>query len=359
MADTESGQEKTETATERKRQRAREDGNVPKSMEINTALIMIAGVTAFYFFSDDFYGQIGEAIRYYHGQCHDLIISPEGIHIFSLEVGLRILSIIWPFFLILFVVGVAINLAQVGFLITGKPLIPDLKKINPISGLGRLFSIRGRAELIKSLFKMFILAPVMIYTVYSHLPEMMPLVWQDTLDVFIHLGLAALDVAIKALIIMLVLALIDYVYQRWQYEQDLKMTKEELKQEMKDVQGDPHIRSRIRSIQQEMARKRMLQEVPESEVVVTNPTEYAIALKYDPNEAPAPQVVAKGKNLIAQKIKDIASEHNIPIVEDRSLAQMLYKLVEVGNLVPPELYQAVAEVLAYVYRLNNKVSQKV
>ncbi len=359
MADSESGQEKTETATARKRERAKDDGNIPKSMEINTALMLIAGVTTFYFFADDFYRGIMEAIRYYIGHSHSEEITITGIHTFMLNFGLRVLSIIWPFFLIFVLVALVINIAQVGFMFISRPLIPDFNRINPITGLGRLFSMRGRVELLKSVFKMFILAPVMIWTVYSHLPEMMPLVNQGTADILVHLGWAALDVAVKALLIMLVLSIIDYAYQRWQYEQDLKMTKEEVKQEMKDVQGDPQIRSRIRSIQMEMARKRMLEEVPESEVVVTNPTEYAIAIRYDAEKAPAPQVVAKGKNLIAQKIKEIAMEHNIPIVENRPLAQSLYKLVDIGNLIPPELYQAVAEVLAYVYKLTNKIEEKV
>ncbi|MEW6235674.1 MAG: flagellar biosynthesis protein FlhB [Candidatus Omnitrophota bacterium] len=359
MAESETGQEKTEPATGRKREKAREQGNIPKSQEINTALMLIAGVFSFYIFSGEFYGNVEEAIKYYVGNCHRIEVTATSCHALMLEIGLRLLIIVWPFFLTFMIVGIAINLSQVGFNLVGKPLVPDLKKLNPLTGLGRLFSIRGRIELVKSMFKMFILAPVMVWTVYKHLPEMMPLVWQDPQDIMTQLGLASLDVAIKALLIMFILSLFDYIYQRWQYEQDLKMTKEEVKQEMKDIQGDPQIRSRIRSIQLEMARRRMLEEVPKAEVVVTNPTEYAVALKYESGESPAPQVVAKGKNLLAQKIKEIALEHRIPIVENRPLAQSLYKLVDIGNYIPPELYQAVAEVLAYVYRLTKKIAQKV
>ncbi|MBD3265645.1 flagellar biosynthesis protein FlhB, partial [bacterium] len=194
---------------------------------------------------------------------------------------------------------------------------------------------------------------------YQSMPSNMLLVFLDIKDIYIHMGVKTLDLAIKALIIMLILAIIDYAYQRWQTEQDMKMSKEEVKQEMKDVQGDPKIKQRIRSIQQEMSRKRMMEAVPEAEVVVTNPTEFAVALKYDAESEPAPIVVAKGKNFLAQKIKMIAMENDIPIVENKPLAQSLYKLVQVGGVIPPELYQAVAEVLAYVYKLTEKTPREV
>ncbi|RJP35531.1 MAG: flagellar biosynthesis protein FlhB [Candidatus Omnitrophota bacterium] len=357
MAETESGQEKTEPATGRKRSRAREEGNVSKSQELNTAILLIAGVIAFYFYAEHFYGSVMEAIVYYLDHVGEIDISEEGVHAFLLEFGLRILTILAPFYIIFVVVAIVINLAQVGFMFTLKKLTPDLKKLNPIKGLAKFVSIRSQVELLKSIAKMFIIAPVMISSVYYSIPGMMGLVTEELKDFLIHLGYRALDVAVKALIIMLILAIIDYIYQRWQFERDLKMTKQEVKQESKDVQGDPQIKARIRSIQFEMARKRMMEEVPEAEVVVTNPTEYAIALKYESEDMPAPQVVAKGKHLLARRIKEIAVEHDIPIVENRVLAQSLYKLVEVGGYIPPEMYQAVAEVLAYVYRLNNRVSQ--
>ncbi len=357
MAENEDGQEKTEPATERKRQRAREEGNVPKSNELNTALMLLAGVISFYFFAEHFYGNIAEAIVYYLDHCGSRDISEESIHSFLMEFGLRVIQILLPFYIIFVIVAILINIAQVGLMFTGKQMAPDLKKLNPISGLAKFVSIRSQVELVKSIGKIFIIAPVMILTVYYSLPGMMVLVTEEVKDILIHIGFEALDIAIRALIIMLILAILDYVYQRWQFERDLKMTQQEVKQERKDVQGDPQIKGRIRSLQMEMARQRMMEEVPEAEVVVTNPTEYAIALKYESGDMPAPQVVAKGKHLLAQKIKEIAKENNIPVVENRALAQSLYKLVQVGDFIPPELYQAVAEVLAYVYRMSDRAAK--
>jgi flagellar biosynthetic protein FlhB len=359
MAENESGQEKTEEATPRRRERAREEGQVPKSMEINTTFILISGVVAFYFFADTFYGNIAESIRFYFERASDLAVVEESIHTIMLGVGRRVLEILYPFFLILIVVALIINFMQVGFLLSPKALQPKMSKINPIKGLQNLVSMRGGVQLLKSIAKMFLIAPVMIWTIYTILPENMILVHEDVKDILIHIGLKALDVAIKALLIMLILAIIDFVYQRWQNNEDMKMSKEEVRQEMKDVQGDPKIKQRIRSIQQEMSRKRMMEQVPEAEVVVTNPTEYAIALRYDPETEPAPIVIAKGKNILAQRIKELALEHDVPIVENKPLAQSLYKIVEVGGVIPPDLYQAVAEVLAYVYKLSNKTPQDV
>lgn len=359
MAETETGQERTEAATSRKRARIREEGSVPKSQELNTVVLMTAGVVAFYNFIDRFIGELMMAMKVYFERIADPKLTIQDVGILSLDVGYRTLHILAPFFILFVIVAIAVNVFQVGFMFTWQALQPKFNKLNPIPGIQKMFSVRSRVELLKAMMKMFIIAPVMIYSVYESLPGMMGLIEEELWDILIHIGWSAYTIAIRALIILLILALIDYVYQRWQYEQDIKMTKQEVKQEAKDIQGDPHIRSRIRSIQMEMARRRMMEQVPEAEVVVTNPTEYAIALKYKPDEMPAPQIVAKGKNLIAKRIKELAVEYNIPIVENRVLAQSLYKLADVGGLVPPDLYQAVAEVLAYVYRLNKKVSQEV
>ncbi len=358
MAESETGQEKTEPATARKRQKAREDGNVPKSQEINTVVLLIAGVAAFYFFCDNFYGQIMSAIEFYLENCATRMVNDQEVHPIFIELYLRVIKILWPFFLTFVIVALIANFSQVGFLISGKSIQPKFEKINPAKGIKRIFSARGAMELTKSIGKIFLIAPVMMFSVYGSIDDFKGLITVGVGDSMIFMGYEALEMAIKAILIMLVLAIIDYTYQRWQHEKDLRMTKEEVKQEMKDVQGDPQVKSRIRSIQREMARQRMMKEVPEAEVVVTNPTEYAIALKYDPDEQPAPIVVAKGRHLLAQRIKEIAIEHDVPIVENRPLAQSLYKLAEVGGLVPPELYQAVAEVLAYVYKLNNKAYQR-
>jgi len=355
MAENEAGQEKTEVATPRRRQQAREEGNVPKSMEMNTALILATGVVAFYFYAEHFYASVADAILYYMSRLGEAPLTDQDIGPLSWEVGWRVINILGPFFILFVVVSIVINIAQVGFLFVLTAVQPKFNKLNPYTGLQRVLGTRGRVELLKSVGKMLIIGPIMFITVQQSLPSMMTLMSMGLKDSMIHIGYEALDVAVIALLFMLILAIIDLVYQRWQHEQDMKMTKEEVKQENKDIQGDPQVKSRIRSTQQDMARQRMMEEVPESEVVVTNPTEYAIALKYDPDHGPAPIVVAKGRNVLARKIKEIARENNVPIVENRPLAQSLYKLVEIGGLVPPELYQAVAEVLAYVYKLSRKM----
>lgn len=354
MAESESGQEKTEAATSRKREQAREEGQVPKSQDANTAMMLVAGVVAFYIYGPSLYLNIGDDIREYFERAADLNITSVSIYSVLVEVSLRVLYLLAPFFIILILVALAVNYMQVGFLIAGKALQPKFSRINPIEGIKRLFSLRSVVELLKSMGKMFIIVPVMIYTVWGLLDEMPDMMNLEVFEILIYISLNALDVAIRALIILIILALIDYSYQRWQYEKDQRMTKEEVKQEMKDIQGDPHIKARIRSIQQEMSRKRMMQEVPQADVVVTNPTEYAIALKYTTGEMDAPRVVAKGRGAIAKKIREIAIENSVPIVENRILAQSLYKLVDVGGYIPGEMFQAVAEVLAYVYRLNNR-----
>ena len=359
MAENDSGQEKTEAATPRRRQSAREEGQVPKSAELNTTLLLTTGVITFYYFSKDFMEQLADSMIYYTQQAATLDITEDSVTLFLWEAAKRTLWILAPFFVIFVITAIVINIAQVGFTLNPAGLQLKFNKLNPINGIKNLFSARGRMQLARAMLMMLIIAPVIVYTVYAAIPEHMSLVTVEAKDILIFMGKKAFDLAKKALVFMLIFAIIDYVYQRWQFEKDLKMSKEEVKQEMKDSQGDPKIKQRIRSIQQEMSRKRMMQKVPEAEVVVTNPTEYAIALKYNPEENPAPVVIAKGKNLLAQKIKGIAIEHDIPIVENKPLAQSLYKLVEVGGLVPPDLYQAVAEVLAYVYKLTNKIKQEV
>lgn len=356
MAENENGQEKTEAPTARRMQKAVEEGQVPKSQEINTVAMLIAGVLAFFFYGNYLIDMHMYDIRYYFDLSKEFRLDLESYYPFVLEIMYRVVLIIAPFFIIFVLTAIIINVAQVGIIFNPKQIKFDPKKINPQKGIERILGNRGRVELFKSIFKIFLIAPVMFSLISSYIPELITLIETHPLDTLIHIAWLALELSIYALLILLILAIIDFTYQRWQNTEDMKMTKDEVKQEMKDVQGDPQIKSRIRSIQMEMARKRMMEEVPEAEVVVTNPTEYAIALKYDQGEQAAPVVVAKGRNHMARRIKAIAVENGVPIVENRPLAQAMYRLVEVGGFIPPELYQAVAEVLAYVYRLQNRVA---
>ena len=213
-----------------------------------------------------------------------------------------------------------------------------------------IYTVDGR--LVKSLLKIGVIGYVCYYTIHQAIPELITLVDRGVPDIFSLMAEIAYRIGIRAGIVLVVIAILDYAYQRFDYERSIRMTPEEFKQELREMEGDPLIRARIRSIQREMAQKRMMEKVPEAEVVVTNPVEYAVALKYTAGEMAAPLVLAKGRRLIAQKIREIAEEHHIPIVEDPPLARALYKQTEVGQSIPPALYRAVAELLAFVYRLN-------
>ena len=252
------------------------------------------------------------------------------------------------------IAALVVNIMQVGFLFSGEAILPKAERIDPVAGLKRLLSKRSLMELLKSLMKIGLVGYVCFYTIRQSVPELATLSDRGVSDVFHYLSDIGFRIGLRAGLILLLVAVIDYAFQRYEYEQSIKMTLEEFKREMREMEGDPMLRARIRSVQREMAQRRMMEAVPEAEVVVTNPTEYAVALKYKPEEMNAPVVVAKGRRLIAQKIREIAEQHGIPIVEDPSLARALFAQVELGHAIPDNLYRAVAEILAYVYRLNRK-----
>lgn len=250
------------------------------------------------------------------------------------------------------VVGVVVNLLQVGVMFTAEPLAPNWARLNPVAGFTRLFSRRAFVESVKTLLKVLLIGWLTFSAVRADAAMLLRTSEIDPLMVLMLVGQLLYKMAWRVGLAMLVLALLDYGFQRWEYEKSLRMTKEEVKQEMKQTEGDPQVKSRIRARQQAIARRRMMQAVPKADVVVTNPTHYAVALQYDAQKMAAPTVVAKGMNLIALRIREIAQQHGVPIVENPPLAQSLYRTVDIGQQIPPELYQAVAEVLAYVYRLR-------
>lgn len=353
MPDTESGQEKTEPATARRREQAREEGQVTKSQEVNSVTLLLAALILFYFYAVDFYEGIAKLLQFYLRNAHTISVSTETFPILALTIGSQVLDLLWPFALTFVLVALAVNLIQVGFMFSGKTLQPKFSKLNPINGIKRIFSARGVVDTSKALVKIAIVAPVMFYTIYEEIPILLTLNDQPVRDIFVELGLLCYRIVFRAVLILLILAILDYVYQRYDFEKSLKMTKQEIKEEMKQTQGDPQIRARIRSVQRDIARQRMMAAVPEAEVVVTNPTEYAVALSYKGGSMQAPQIVAKGRGYVAQRIKEIAREHDVPVYEDPLLARTLFKL-EVGSFIPPELYAAVAEVLAWVNHLTGR-----
>jgi flagellar biosynthetic protein FlhB len=270
------------------------------------------------------------------------------------DIILDFLIMLAPLLLILMIVAILINLAQTGILFTVEALTPKASKIDPIKGFERVFSKRSLVELAKSILKIVIVGWVAFSAFKNDIPRMIPLLYQENAQIFSILGELSFEIMVKSCCVILVLAILDYIYQKWEYEQNLMMTKQEVKDEFKQSEGDPMVKSRIRSIQREMARRRMMEEVPKADVIITNPTHLSIALKYKPLEGmKAPLIVAKGANNIAFKIREIAAKHNIPLVENKPLAQNLYKL-ELGTEIPSNFYQAVAEILAYVYGLKKR-----
>lgn len=355
------GGEKTEEPTSKKLEDARKDGQVAKSKEIANAFGLLSlflvmklylGTmgTRFLELFSAVYGQIPAAIKMYNG---DLPIASLQVLIRSMM--LRLLLIIAPVLLVGVVVAFVCDVVQVKWKPTTKPLKPKFSKLNPIKGFGRLFSANSIMELLKSILKLGLIG----YMVYSYLKDRVSdifLLYDISLNQAIGLiGEVVVDLGIRIAAVYMIIAFLDFAYQKWKFKEDMKMTKQEVKDEYKNQEGDPQVKSKQKQRMREASMRRMMQQLPEADVVITNPTHYAVAIKYDADKYDAPYVLAKGENYLAQRIKDVARENNIEIVENKPLARMLYANVEVGGLVPPELYQAVAEVLAFVYHLKGKV----
>ncbi len=263
-----------------------------------------------------------------------------------------ILLVAMPILLIAMVTGVVMSYLQVGVLFTLEAVQPKLDKINPINGFKRLFSLRSLVEMVKSILK----ATVLLYITGSYLinrqNDILKLFDMNVYQIAAVLWDMVFNLMLRAVIVLMILAVLDYAYKQWQNEKDMMMSKQEVKDEYKSTEGDPQLKGKIKQKQREISMGRMMQEVPKADVVITNPSHFAIAVKYNPDEADAPSVVAKGKDLIAKNIKKIAEENEIPIVENKPLARALYAEVEIGDFIPEALYHAVAEVLAYVYKLK-------
>lgn len=347
-------QERTERATPRKRREAREKGNVPKSMEINSVVVLLMGMLTLRFFGNSIFTRIVEAMRWIFSRLHVLEINSENIPAF-LWSGITFMgAILAPIVLIILVAGILSNIVQSGFVFASEPVKPKFSKVSPAKGFKRIFSIRSLVELVKSIVKLAIVGVIGYLTLKAELDIYPFLFDKDVAQVVGFIGGMSYKLAIRSCLALIVLAVLDYAYQKFEFEKQLRMTKQEVKEEFKQSEGDPLIKSRIRSIQMKQARQRMLADVPEADVVVTNPIHLAVALKYDSAEMAAPTVVAKGARLVAEKIKEIAREHGVPIMENKPVARMLFKTTEIGQAIPFELYKAVAEILAAIYRMKRK-----
>jgi flagellar biosynthetic protein FlhB len=354
VADEINQDERTEQATPRKRDQAREKGQVARSQELNSVAIIFFGMIALVIFASSIYNNLAN-VFFYNVQMSNSELTLATVYQLFTNNGTALLKIIAPILIFLGVVGILINLAQVGTLISFEPLTPKLDKLNIISGLGRLFSTKTIVELIRDTIKITLVGYIAYLTLKGELKNYIPLVDQEVGQILLFMAKIALKICLRVSGALLILALLDYLYQRFDFERHIRMTKQEIKEEYKLFEGDPLIKSRIRRIQREMAHARMLHNVPKADVVITNPTHLAVAIQYDPSEMAAPKVVAKGERLIAEKIKEVAMKAGVPIVENQPLARAIFETVDIGMSIPGKLYRAVAEVLAYVYKLKGKV----
>ena len=344
--------EKTEPASPRKRAEARAKGQVAQSQEVNSALVLLASIFAISWTAPHMAREVAGMARLYWGEGLHRVWTAETLQSEMAFLLTHTFMAVAPLVLAICITGLLSNVMQVGFMFSVTPLQPSLSKLNPIKCAGRIFSRNGLVELAKALIKLSIITWVTWGTLQSEFLRLVPFHGSDLGQILAAAGQATFHLALRVTLALLVVALADYGYQRFQFEEGLRMTKEEVKDEARQSDGDPRVRARIRSLQRAMARRRMMQNVPQADVVITNPTHYAIALKYKSGQMAAPTVLAKGARLLALRIKEIARDHGIPMVEDRPLAQALYKSVEVGQEIPMQFYEAVAEVLAFVYRLR-------
>jgi flagellar biosynthetic protein FlhB len=347
-------QEKTEEPTPKRREDARKKGQVARSQDLNTAVLLLAGMGLLYFFGARMRDTMAGLMIWAFTHIHDVDFSPAGISQLFLFLNKETLVMIAPFTIGLMLIGVAVSLVQVGVFVSWDVMAPDWNKVNPISGFQRLFSTQAIVRVVMAIFKLAVIGTVTYWAVVKDLPTLFHLDTYEVRGIFATICMMTFWLIMKMGLAMLILALLDWFYQRYQHEQRLKMSRQEIKEEMRQYEGDPLIKSKRRQKMIARAYQRMMRSVPKADVVVTNPTHVAVALQYDPSAAEAPLVVAKGQRLIAERIKTMAREHNIPIVEDKPLARALFQTVEVGQEVPPALYRAVAKVIGYIYRLKRK-----
>ncbi|NLM54350.1 MAG: flagellar biosynthesis protein FlhB [Firmicutes bacterium] len=349
--------EKTEPATPRRREEARKKGQVAKSGELGVAVMVLVGFLTISALRPFWMDRIQSLVRHFLSTAHEWdgsISALQGIFLTALyQAGL----VLVPVLAALFVFAFASQALQVGFMFTGESIMPKFSRINPVEGFRRIFSKRALVEFLKSVIKIIIVAYLVYRQLRGAVGWVVGLGLTDLLQSFQLMGDTIVRMASWVGVVLLIFAAADYLYQRWEFEQSIMMSKEEIKEELRQTEGDPLVRSKIRQKQRQLAASRMMAAIPTADVVVTNPTHYAVALRYKADDMEAPQVVAKGMGHVAAKIKEIAAEHGVTIVSKPELARALYKTTEVGQQIPPDLYPAVAELLAFVYRLRNKAAQ--
>lgn len=353
------GGEKTEPATEKKLKDAREEGKVAKSKELTAAFDLIVLFLVLKIFISFVGGNLIGLFSVVYKKMPDFLkeaqeqISSVSVSHYLNNVILQFLLTVLPFFVFGVAITILVSIIQVGFKISTKPMAPKLSKFNPINGFKRMFSKDSLFELFKSIFKIGIIAYVAYTAVKDHENDIFILYDIPLNRALLLVGDIIINTGLKISIVYLVVGIADFVYNKHKFNEDMKMTKQEVKDEYKNTEGDPQIKGRQKRKMQEASQRRMMQDVPKADVVITNPTHFAVAVKYDANENSAPVVVAKGQDYVAMKIKEIAKENDVEIVENKPLARMLFHNVDIGAEIPPELYQSVAEILAMIYKTKN------
>lgn len=348
--------EKTEKATPKKRQDSRKKGQVLKSQDVTAAALLLIMFAFMFFYAEIIYDRLATIMK-------DFFINDIFIETITAEVALEIYLdmllemaiMLLPVMGIAMIAGIGANFLQFGLLFSLHPLKVDLKKIDPIKGIKKIISIRSLINLVKSLLKVTFIGTATTAVIVIYLDDVLTLGFHTPAEILSTVAFLSGLMGLVAAVMLIFIAIIDYFYERFEFEKNLKMSKQDIKDEHKNAEGDPLIKSKIRQRQREMAMRRMMQEVPNADVVITNPTHFAIVLKYDEDSMDAPRIVAKGTDFIAQKIKMIAKENDVIMVENRPLARAMYDQVEIGDQVPEEFFKAVAEILAYVYRIKRKI----
>lgn len=347
------GGERTEDPSAKRREDFRKKGQVAQSKEVQTAAIFSLVLLFWLFYMPHFWDGLTTLVAATWKSAWEFEGTPSAIMGLSIHITKEMALLLAPLFLLVLIIGFFSSFFQFGWLLTGVPLIPDFSKLDPIAGMGRLFSKRSLIESIKSIAKVTLIGWIAFSTVMAKFNEALILVDTSASATMLFLAKTAGLIMTKICAILILLAFIDFLYVRWEMEQKLKMTKQEQKEEFKESEGDPHIKAQIRALQQQMARKRMMAEVPKADAVITNPTHLAVAIRYDSAVMAAPIVVAKGADFVAMRIREIARENNIPLVENPPVARLLHKL-DLGAAIPEEMFKAVAEILAHIYSLKGK-----
>jgi flagellar biosynthetic protein FlhB len=351
--ETPTGGERTEEASSKRREDFRKKGQVAQSKEVHTAMLISTQLLFWMLYMPIFWKGLNNLLAEVWRSISELTLTPLTTTHLAVYIFQKVGLLLAPLFLVVLIIGFFSSFFQIGWIFTTTPLIPDFTRLDIIKGIGRFFSKRSLLEVVKSLLKVSLIGWIAFKTVIDRFSEALILVDTSAAAIIAFIGKTAALILAKVCGLLILLAILDFLFVRWEMEQKMKMTKQEQKEEYKETEGDPLVKRQIRSIQQQMARRRMMAEVPKADVVITNPTHISVAIRYNAKQMDAPIIVAKGADHLAMRIREIAKEHKIPIVENPPVARFLHKL-ELGAMIPEEMFKAVAEILAYVYSLKGK-----